>query len=69
MLPTILFTGKIFSYTTDESVVDIDTMFGFIKNQNGSVAIQIEFLKYAFIIFIFQKKRCKKWIFEYEIGS
>ncbi len=39
MLRTILFTGKTFSYTTDEGVIDIATMFGFIKNQNENVAI------------------------------
>ena len=39
MLRTILFTGKTFSYVTDESVIDIATMFGFIKNENGNIAI------------------------------
>lgn len=39
MLRTILFTGRTFSYVTDGSVIDMATMFGFIKNQDGSVAI------------------------------
>jgi len=39
MLRTLLFTGRTFSYSTDGSVIDMATMFGFIKNLNGSVAI------------------------------
>lgn len=39
MLRTILFTGRTFSYMTDGSVIDTATMFGFIKNQHGNVAI------------------------------
>lgn len=39
MLKTLLFTGRAFSYSADESVIDMATMFGFIKNLNGAVAI------------------------------
>lgn len=39
MLKTLLFTGKTYSYATDESSIDLATMFGFIKNQDGNVAI------------------------------
>ena len=39
MLRTLLFTGRTFSYRADGNVLDIATMFGFIKNQNGTVAI------------------------------
>ena len=39
MLRTLLFTGRTFSYSNDESIVDIATMFGFVKNRNGTVAI------------------------------
>lgn len=39
MLRTLLFTGRSFSYSADESVIDIASMFGFIKNQNGNVVI------------------------------
>lgn len=39
MLRTILFTGKTFSYAADGSVINMATMFGFIKNQHGTVAI------------------------------
>ena len=39
MLRTLLFTGRSFSYSTDGSVIDIASMFGFVKNQNGSVAV------------------------------
>lgn len=39
MLRTLLFTGRSFSYSTDESVISMASMFGFIKNQNGSVVI------------------------------
>ncbi|MDO4337159.1 MAG: AAA-like domain-containing protein [Eubacteriales bacterium] len=39
MLRTILFTGKTFLYTADGNVIDMATMFGFIKNQNGNVAV------------------------------
>lgn len=38
-LRTLLFTGKTFLYRTDENVTDVASMFGFIKNQNGTVAI------------------------------
>lgn len=39
MLRTLLFTGRTFSYSTDGNVIDMATMFGFIKNMNGSIAI------------------------------
>lgn len=39
LLREILFTGKSFPYNMDESIIDIATMFGFIKNQQGNVAI------------------------------
>ena len=39
MLKEILFTGKTFPYNTDENIIDVASMFGFIKNENGNVAI------------------------------
>ena len=39
MLRTLLFTGRTFSYRADGNMIDIATMFGLIKNQNGTVAI------------------------------
>ena len=39
MLRTLLFTGRSFSYSADGSVTDMASMFGFIKNQNGNVAV------------------------------
>lgn len=39
MLKAILFTGKTFSYSADESTIDTAAMFGFIKNLNDTVAI------------------------------
>ncbi len=39
MLKELLFTGRTFSYSADESVIDVAAMFGFIKNRNGAVAI------------------------------
>lgn len=39
MLRTILFTGKTFSYVADDSVVEMAAMFGFIKNQQGNIAV------------------------------
>lgn len=39
MLKTLLFTGRTFSYSADESVIDMAAMFGFIQNRNGTVAI------------------------------
>lgn len=39
MLRTLLFTGRTFAYSADESSIDLATMFGFIKNQNGTVVI------------------------------
>ena len=39
MLRTLLFTGRSFSYSADGSVTDIASMFGFIKNKNGNVAV------------------------------
>lgn len=39
MLWTLLFTGRSFAYSADGSVTDIAAMFGFIKNQNGTVAV------------------------------
>ena len=38
-IQSILFTGKNIVYNTDETSIDIATMFGFIKNQNGKVVI------------------------------
>lgn len=38
-IQTILFTGKSIAYNADETSIDIATMFGFVKNQNGKVAI------------------------------
>lgn len=39
MLRTLLFTGKSISYNFDEPAIDIATMFGFIYNCQGVVAI------------------------------
>ena len=39
MLRSLLFTGKSIAYNSDEPAIDIATMFGFIKNQNGIVAV------------------------------
>lgn len=39
ILRALLFTGRTFSYSADESIIGIATMFGFIKNLNGNVAI------------------------------
>lgn len=39
MLRTLLFTGRTIAYDTDNPDMDTATMFGFIKNQNGTVAI------------------------------
>ena len=39
MLRSLLFTGKSIAYNSDESAIDIATMFGFIKNEHGIVAI------------------------------
>lgn len=39
MLKTLLFTGQGISYNADEPAMDMATMFGFIKNQNGMVVV------------------------------
>lgn len=39
MLETVLFTGRTFLYNSDENTTDIASMFGFIKNRNGTVAV------------------------------
>ena len=39
ILYNLLFVGKSIPYNLDEQVIDIATMFGFVKNQNGIVAI------------------------------
>ena len=39
MIQEVLFKGKSITYNSDETSIDIATMFGFIKNQNGKVAI------------------------------
>ncbi len=39
MLKTLLFTGKTIVYDSDNQDMDTAMMFGFIKNQNGTVAI------------------------------
>lgn len=39
MLRSLLFTGKSIAYNSDESAIDIATMFGFIKNQHGIVTV------------------------------
>lgn len=38
-IQTILFTGRSITYNSDETSIDIATMFGFVKNQDGKVAI------------------------------
>lgn len=39
MLQELLFTGKNIVYNSDEPAIDVATMFGFIKNQGGTVAM------------------------------
>ncbi len=39
LIKGILFTGKSYPYNTDEGIIDMAAMFGFIKNQNGNVAV------------------------------
>lgn len=39
MLRSLLFTGKSIAYNADEPALDMATMFGFIKNQNGIVEV------------------------------
>ena len=39
MIQEVLFKGKSITYNSDETSIDIATMFGFIKNQNRKVAI------------------------------
>lgn len=39
MLRALLFTGKTIAYDSDNQDMDMATMFGFIKNHNGTVAI------------------------------
>ncbi len=39
MLQELLFTGNNIVYNSDEPAIDIATMFGFIRNQGGTVAI------------------------------
>lgn len=39
MLESLLFTGKSIVYNADNSAIDHATMFGFIKNEHGTVAI------------------------------
>lgn len=39
MLRSLLFTGKSIVYNPDEQALDIATMFGFIKEQNGTAVI------------------------------
>ena len=39
MIQTVLFTGKPVAYNADTVMLDVAAMYGFIKNQNGCVAI------------------------------
>lgn len=39
LLRETLLAGKVFPYNTDESMIDMAAMFGFIKNQQGNVAV------------------------------
>lgn len=39
MLQALLFTGRSIVFNADEAATDMAAMFGFIKNQNGNVAI------------------------------
>lgn len=39
MLQELLFTGKNVVYNSDEPAIDVATMFGFIKNQGGTVVM------------------------------
>ena len=39
MLKSVLFSGAMYPYSADEEAIDMATMFGFIKNKDGYVAI------------------------------
>lgn len=39
MLETLLFTGKSITYNPDEPAIDMALMFGFIRDQDGNVAV------------------------------
>ena len=39
ILQTLLFTGKSIAYNSDDDTVNIATMFGFIRNKNGNIAV------------------------------
>jgi hypothetical protein len=39
MLQSLLFTGKTIAYNTDNTAIDMATMFGFIKNQHGIAVV------------------------------
>lgn len=39
MLKAVLFSGNMYPYSADEAAIDMATMFGFIKNKDGYVAI------------------------------
>lgn len=39
MLKNLLFTGTSIAYNVDDPVLDMATMLGFVKNQNGTVAV------------------------------
>lgn len=39
MLKSVLFSGNMYPYSSDEEAIDMATMFGFIKNKDGYVAI------------------------------
>lgn len=39
MLESLLFTGKSIAYNADNILIDTAAMFGFVKNQNGTLMI------------------------------
>ena len=39
IMEILLFTGKAIAYNADTAMIDVATMFGFVKNQDGMVAI------------------------------
>lgn len=39
MLKVLLFTGKSIAYNADDPAVDMAEMFGFIRNQQGVIAV------------------------------
>ena len=85
MLYSLLFTGKAIVYNYYETSINIATMFGFVKNENGVLAVSNRiFETWLYNLYLssaeMQKKEIcgivdwqesvyHKWVFEYAIGS